>query len=176
MSFSLEDPKGGVAGTAGDKSGMPALTARLEDKAGGISYSFGALVKQNAYEDTTAITATTDDTSLGFAVYGAGKVAVSDMISIQGAINYTDGANGYLYRSGGADAYVDASGSLESLSGMGGTIGTSLGLGGGRSVNIGYGLSKLDVDDLGAAALETRENAFVNYMWTPVKDVMMGVE
>ncbi|MBD3639739.1 MAG: hypothetical protein HUJ18_01970 [Marinobacter sp.] len=186
LSFSVEDPKGGVAGATPDdntdnatnpaentKNGMPAFTARLEDSAGGFSYAAAALVKQTSYEVAST---DTDDDALGYAVFGAASMAVSDMITVRGAINYTDGANAYLYRSGGADAYVDANGDLETISGMGGTIGASISLGGGRTINATYGMTKLDVDDLGAAAKETNQNAFINYQWTPIENVMMGVE
>lgn len=188
LSFSIEDPKnGGIVGLTGDptannlvengsKNGMPALTARLEDKAGGLAYSAAALVKQTAYEVYDNTGQKFDDSKLGYAVFGAASMAVSDMISVRGAINYTDGANAYLYRSGGADAYVDANGDLNNLSGVGGTVGTSISLGGGRTINATYGMDKLDVNDLGASAIETRQNAFVNYQWTPVESVMMGVE
>jgi len=168
LSVSIEDPK--VRGIDDNKNGMPALTARLEDKAGGLSYSAAALVKQNSYDTGAA-----DDSTMAYAVFGAASMALSDMISIRGAINYTDGANTYLYRSGGADAYFD-NGDLENLSGMGGTIGASMSLGGGRTINATYGMTKLDVDNLAPKTNETNENAFVNYQWTPVKNVMMGVE
>ena len=168
LSFSIEDPKGG--GFDDSKDGMPAVTARLEDSAGGLSYSAAALVKQNSYD-----TGTQDDSAMGYAAFVAAKMALSDMISIQGALNYSDGANAYLYRSGGDDAYLDGT-DLETISGYGGVIGTSISLGGGRSINIQYGMTQLDVDDLGATALERNSSAFVNYMWTPVNNVKMGVE
>ncbi len=173
LSVSIEEPKGSLAGAAAAnaKDGMPALTARLQDKAGGLSYSAAALVKQNSYD-----TGTVDDSTMGYAVFGALKLALTDMISIQGAVNYSDGANGYLYRSGGADAYLDGNGDLESLSGIGGALGASFNLGGGSSINVVHGMTQLDVDDLGAGATETNSTTFVNYMFTPVENVMMGVE
>ncbi|MGO1693747.1 MAG: DcaP family trimeric outer membrane transporter [Marinobacter sp.] len=177
MSFSIEDPKGAsdVSPSDSQKDGMPALTARLEDSAGGFAYSAAALVKQNAYDDGT-----NDDSTLGYGVFGAASMALSDMFTIRGALNYTDGASGYLYLSGGSDAYRDANNNLESISGFGGTLGASMNLGGGRSVNIAYGITTLDVEDYAAFTTndenETRENVLVNYMWTPVQNVMMGVE
>ncbi|MGF2734017.1 DcaP family trimeric outer membrane transporter [Marinobacter sp. DUT-1] len=171
LSFAIEDPKGG--GFANSKNGMPALSARLEDSAGGFSYAAAALVKQNAYD-----TGTTDDTAMGYAAFGAASMALSDMITIRGVINYTDGANGYLYRSGGADAYIDpTTGDLETITGVGGSVGATISLGGGRTINATYGQTMLDVDDLNdPTALETNTNAFINYQWTPIENVMMGVE
>ncbi|WP_296934465.1 DcaP family trimeric outer membrane transporter [uncultured Marinobacter sp.] len=182
LSFSLEDPSSqGVLGAGGNtRTSAPALTARVQDSAGGLSYSAAALVSQ-----VTADDGTNDDSAMGFAVFGAAKFALSDMISIQGAANFTDGANGYLWRSGsnyyGPSAYVDGN-SLETIEGYGFSIGTSVALGGGRSINLGYGTTMLDLDDAIAAGAttnadpESNQNAFLNYMWSPVSNVMFGVE
>lgn len=193
LSISAEDPKNSIYDsplafddgvTAATKDGMPALTARLEDSAGGLSYSAAVLAQQVGYD-----TGTLDDSSFGFATFVAGKMAVTDMITIQGSLSYTDGANSYLYRSGddygGVSAYINPNnGNVETISGYGGTIGTGINLGGGRSINIGYGMVTMDwgnaEDDLGAATVagetETNSSIMANYKWTPVKNVMMGVE
>jgi len=168
LSVSAEDPKSSQI--ADKKDTMPALTARYEGSADALAFSFAGLVKQNAYEDEVA---GTDDTSMGFAGFAAAKFKVSDMISVQGNLNYTDGANAYLYLSGGPDTELDGT-DLENVSGFGGTLGTSIGLGSGRSINLVYGMTQIDVD--ADAAEETRSNILANYMWTPVKNVMMGVE
>ncbi|MCR9187610.1 MAG: porin [Alteromonadaceae bacterium] len=192
LSFSLEDPSSQIIHDAnainGDnpagvssagRTSMPALTARIQDSAGGLSYAAAALISQ-----VTADDGTNDDSAMGYAVFGAAKFALSDMISIQGAINYTDGANGYLWRSGsnyfGPSAYIEGN-SLETIAGYGGSIGTSVALGGGRSVNLGYGTTTLDLDDTVDSGIpdsiaETNQNIFLNYMWSPVQNVMFGVE
>lgn len=182
LSFSLEDPSSqGVLGAGGNtRTSAPAFTARIQDSADALSYSAAALVSQ-----VTADDGSDDDSALGYAVFGAAKLALSDMFSVQGAINYTDGANGYLWRSGsnyfGPSAYVDG-GSLETITGYGGSLGVSMELGGGRNINLGYGTTTLDLDDAIAdgattnADAETNQNMFLNYMWMPVKNVMMGVE
>ncbi|SNB59381.1 hypothetical protein SAMN04487880_3603 [Marinobacter sp. es.042] len=181
LSFSLEDPSSqGVTNSTDTRTSAPALTARIQDSADALSYSAAALISQVTVDDGT-----NDDSAMGYAVFGAAKFALSDMISIQGAINYTDGANGYLWRSGsnyfGPSAYVDGN-SLETIAGYGGSIGTSVALGGGRSINLGYGTTTLDLDDAVAAGAatngdaETNQNIFLNYMWSPVKNVMFGVE
>jgi hypothetical protein len=192
LSFSLEDPSSQIIHNAAEidadnaagvsslgRTSMPALTARLQDSAGGISYAAAALISQ-----VTADDGTTDDSAMGYAVFGAAKFALSDMISIQGALNYTDGANGYLWRSGsnyfGPSAYIEGD-SLETIAGYGGSIGTSVSLGGGRSVNLGYGTTTLDLDDTVDSGIpdsiaETNQNIFLNYMWSPVQNVMFGVE
>ncbi|PSF14274.1 DcaP family trimeric outer membrane transporter [Marinobacter shengliensis] len=191
LSFSLEQPQNSIVffdpveaelDDADKRDGMPAFTARLEDSQGGLSYSAAVLAHQLTVDDGAD-----DDSAFGFATFVAAKMALTDMITLQGTLTYTDGANSYLYRSGenfgAASAYVDGD-SVETISGYGGSIGAGINLGGGRSINIGYGYVEVDwddaVSDLGAAAVadqsESNQAIMANYQWTPVKNVMMGVE
>lgn len=201
LSFSLEQPGVGIASADknadplvyekgyASKDSLPVATARFESSQGIVKYSAGGLVQQLGYD-----TGTKSKTTVGYAAFVAGSVAVTDMLSIQGAFNYTDGANQYLYRSGnnfaGDDAYVTSNGNLETISGYGGTIGASLDTGNNSSVNILYGMTKLDLTDAVAAGAydalgttattgnphEKNQMAAVNYQWTPVKHTMMGVQ
>ncbi|PFG11180.1 DcaP family trimeric outer membrane transporter [Marinobacter sp. LV10MA510-1] len=203
MSFSLEDPSSqGVrdydrdtAGAAkldpvsglttpkansNGRTSMPAFTARFEDSSGNLSYSAAAVINQITVDDGV-----NDDSAFGYGAFGALKLKLSDMFSVQGAVNYTDGASGYLWRSGsnyyGDSAYLDGN-NVETIKGYGGSVGVSMDLGGGRSVNLGYGMTTLDLDDAVkvntgmTTTAETNQNVLINYMWTPVKNVMMGVE
>lgn len=181
FSVSVEDPKSAGIEDGDNRNSMPAFTARLEDSAGGMSYSVAALAKQVTHDNSDAVGGD-DDSAIGFAVFGAAKMQLSDMISIQGAVNYTDGAHSYLYFSGGQDGYMNGN-DLETISGFGASIGTGISLGGGRSINLGYGMTKADWDDAvddGAVAsadvTETNQNVFLNYQWTPVANTMMGIE
>ncbi|MDX1757012.1 MAG: DcaP family trimeric outer membrane transporter [Marinobacter sp.] len=184
LSVSLEEPiTSFIAGgaTVDGKQSLPTFTARVEDSAGGLSYAAAVLAQQVEFDDGTD-----DESTVGFATFVAGQMAVTDTLTIQGTVSYTDGANAYLYRSGedfGAeDAYVDASGDLESIAGYGGSLGAGFDLGGGRSVNVAYGIVTVDWDDAeddGIAVAdksETNQAIMANYLWTPVKNVMMGVE
>jgi hypothetical protein len=188
MSFSLEDPSSQSVFEAGapknvsenSRTSAPAFTARFEDSAGSVSYSAAAVVNQVTVDDGD-----NDDSAIGYATFGALKLKLNDMFSVQGAVNYSDGANGYLYRSGndfyGASAYLDGN-SVETIKGYSGSVGVSMDLGNGRSINLGYGITTLDLDDAvdagaaGAEAAETNQNVLFNYMWTPVQNVMLGVE
>ena len=183
--ISAEDPQsslyGDAAVQAAKKDGMPTFTIRLEDKAGGMSYSAAALAHQVGYD-----TGTNDESAFGFGAFVAAKMQITDMIDIHGALNYSDGANSYLWRSGdnyfGSDAYIGANGDVETIAGYAGSIGTGINLGGGRSINIGYGMTTMDWDDAEDDGLavggetETNSAIMANYKWTPVKNVMMGVE
>jgi len=176
------------AEASGAKDGMPTLTARFEDSAGSFSYSAAALVHQVAYD-----TGTSDDSAMGYGAFLAGKIAITDMVSIQGSVNYSDGANQYMWRTGenyyGPDAYVDGSGDVQTIATMGGTLGTSINLGEGRKVNVVYGMATNDYDDAkkdfasNASQLavvngsaETNQALMANYQFSPVDNVMMGVE
>ncbi|MFT6914902.1 MAG: hypothetical protein ACJAWL_001201 [Motiliproteus sp.] len=183
LSFSLEDQSTSILGSSDVRSSSPTATVRLEDSAGGLSYSVAGLVHEVTSDDGSS-----DESTMGFATFVAAKMAVTEMLSIQGTLSYSDGANAYLYRSGenfGAeDAYLNTDGSLESIAGYGGSIGAGLDLGNGRSINAGYGIVTVDWDDAeqdlapGTVAdkSETNQNLMVNYQWTPVKHVTMGVE
>ncbi|WP_323751712.1 DcaP family trimeric outer membrane transporter [Marinobacter sp.] len=188
LSIALEQPNSSIlSGTAVDeKDSMPAFTARIEDSNDGLSYSAALLAHQVGYD-----TGSNDESSFGFATFVAAKMMVTDMISLQGTLSYSDGANSYLYRSGdnfgAASAYVDGSGDVETIAGYGGSVGAGINLGGGRSINIGYGLVEVDwddaEDDAASAGLtgiggqsESNSAIMANYKWTPVKNVMMGVE
>lgn len=195
LSFSVEDPAGGAVtnGVGPDDDGVigydtvntrksaPVLTARLEDSMGGVSYSAGAMVNR-----ITADSSGSDDSTMGYGVFGATTIELTDMFSVHGAANFTDGASGYLYRSGddyyGPSAYIDGDGDLESIKGYGGSLGASLDLGNGNSINVGYGIAKLDLDDaiddsvIDGRAAEKNQNAMINYQMTPVDNVMVGVE
>jgi hypothetical protein len=163
------------------KTTMPAVTARFDNSMGGLSYSAAAIVRQIAYDIGTA-----DDSAMGYGAFVAGNLALSDTFSVQGAINVSEGANGYLWRSGnnyyGPDAYIDGNGDLETISGYGATLGVTMKTGTGSSVNVVYGMAKLDLDDavadnaIAASDHESNSMAAVNYQWTPVKNVDLGVQ
>lgn len=176
MSFSIEEPSdSGVTGGS-QKTGTPTFTARLEDSQGGMSYSLAAMAKQVSSDDGT-----TDDSAIGYGAFAALRMGLTDMITVQGVVNYVDGGGSYLYQSGMADGYMNG-GSLETIAGYGGALGAGISLGGGRSINIGAGMTDVDYDDALADGVavsdndETRTNVFLNYQWSPVKNVTMGVE
>ncbi|MDR9426121.1 MAG: DcaP family trimeric outer membrane transporter [Marinobacter sp.] len=189
FSVSVEEPKSSLVDstlTEDDdaKDGLPTLTARFEDSAGSLSYSAAGLVHQVGYD-----TGASDDTAMGYGAFLAGKIAINDMVSIQGSVNYSDGANSYMWRSGenyyGPDAYVDPNNEVETITTYGATLGTSINLGGGQSINIVYGMATNDYDDAEADyagstdiqnAAETNQALFANYQFSPVKNVTMGVE
>ncbi|TGN38746.1 DcaP family trimeric outer membrane transporter [Marinobacter confluentis] len=188
LSFSIEETLGNLVnndlgGPSSTSQSTPAFTARLQDSAGGLSYATAVMAKQITVDDGT-----TDDSAMGYGAFVSGRLAVTDMLTLKAAINYTDGAAAYIYRNGsngffGLDAYTkDASGDLETVETVGGTLGVAMNLGGGRSVNLGYGVAQQDLDDAADAGAgvggdsEMNSMLAANYQWSPVANVKMGVE
>lgn len=183
LSLSAEDSKASItdgSSSVDTKQTIPTFTARYTGVAGPLAFTTSALVQQVGYD-----TGTEDDAALGFAVFGSAKFIVTDTVSIQGNVNYTEGANGYLWRSGtnyyGEDAYLDASGNVETITGYSANIGASIKAGPG-AFNVVYGFATMDWDDAVDDGLavgdkhETNTNAFVNYQWSPVENVGFGVQ
>ncbi|WP_188093634.1 DcaP family trimeric outer membrane transporter [Marinobacter salinexigens] len=175
LSLSVENPRSRLANSV-IRDSSPSFTARYESKMDGGAFAVAALTKQNTYD-----TGTDDDSTIAYTAFVTGKIALGESVTVQGAVNYSDGANRYLYQSNADDAYV-ANGSIENISGYGGNIGATLKLDGGSSINFVAGMTKVDWDDALADGVangseaETNRNILVNYQWVPVKSVKMGVE
>lgn len=188
FSFSLEDNYFPTLldAPADAKNSLPTATARFNNSVGAFSYAAAVLLQQIEFDEGNS-GGQTDDTAFGYATFIEGALELNDVFTIRGSLTYTDGGNNHLYRAGdsgfgGEVAYVDGSGSLETISGYGGSAGISANLGGGRSVNLSYGLAKVDLDDANDAGInvdnksETNSAVMLNYQWTPVQNVTMGVE
>lgn len=159
-SFSLEDPRfqqtaastvnddgDPIVGDAdGQKQSLPVATVRFEQGlTDGVQFSAGALIQQLSVDGDDG-----DDDAIGMAGYLATDISLTQVLTLHAVVNASDGANGYLYRSGNSgfgaqDAYLDGD-SLETISGYGGTIGVSAEVGIG-TLNAGYGLVEIDWDD-----------------------------
>ncbi|PCM44478.1 hypothetical protein CPA50_12985 [Marinobacter sp. ANT_B65] len=178
FTFAAESPKPKILDQT-TKNGLPTLTARYENKAGALKFSSAALIQEVGYD-----TGINDDSAIGFAVFGAAKFQVTDTLSIQGNVNYTDGANSYLWRSGtnyyGEDAYLKGN-NVETIVGYSANLGTTIKVGPG-SLSAVYGMTTMDWDDAQDDGLavgnqhERNTNAFLTYKWAPIKSVVFGVE
>lgn len=179
LSLSVEDATTRIFGTTDKKSSMPALTARYETKINTSSVSAAALIQQVEFDDGA-----NDDTAFGYGVFVAGKIPLTGALTLQGALNYTDGASNNLWRSGtnyyGEDAYF-ANNSLETITSYGGSVGAQLKVGPG-AINAGVGMTQMDWDDAiddGLAVGSKHErnwNGMVNYQWSPVDQVTLGLQ
>jgi hypothetical protein len=185
LSIAGEDPRSQLASNLDEArpsdddriSSLPALSVRYEENSEPFSYSIAGIARQLKYD-----TGPSDDTAMGYAGFLAGAYKVG-LLTLRGIVHATEGANSYLYDSGssfnGADAFVTDSGELETLSGVGGSVGASYQITPKYAVNVSYGITDVDgEDDEGVVGNANRknQNAFLNVMWTPIDEVMYGVE
>lgn len=103
-------------------------------------------------------------------------------VTLRGAITHGDGLGSYLYINPQATpGYIDANGSVETFKATGGTAGVSVEAGPGN-VNLAYGIARVDLDDavdagaMAATANERFEGVFLNYIWSPIRNVSYGIE
>lgn len=176
--------RGAVSGSADpattpvSKESLPDLTLRYQGGLGDATVGTSAVIRQLEYYDQ----GTSDEESgFGWGINLEALVPLTDILTVRGAFTFGDGMGGYQYLNPAAPAYVDSSGDVETIESMGGTLGISGALGVG-TVNLGYGISTADIDDAVAAGAvtsasnETFESIYINYMWSPVKNVRYGVE
>lgn len=164
--------------TPQSKDSLPDFTLRYQTAAGSAKLAASGVLRQLEYYNQP-----TDDEESGFGwgINLEALVPLTDILTVRGGLTYGDGMGGYQYQNPAAPAYVDASGDVETIKSAGGTIGLSAKAGVG-TVNLGYGISTADIDDavadgaLTAAANEAFESVYLNYMWSPIKNVTYGVE
>ena len=189
FSVALEDPTklgGAVVGIGGREhadaqNGLPDLTLNYMNKAGNLMYAMGGVVRS-----LSADSGTQDDTAIGWGVTLHGAYKVSPNVTLKGALTHGDGIGTYINNSPVAPAYLDpATGNVETIKATGGSVGIQLNMGRGQ-VNLGYGYVSGDLDDAMAAgifpgpaargAFETASDIHLNYLWTPEKNIMYGIE
>lgn len=195
LSMSLEDPDdlgGSVAGSInsdngtynaadGHKSELPDFVLRYQNSYGIFDYGASAVLRYLEY-DTTG-TSDMSDSSLGWGLALEAQTRISDRVTLRGSVTHGDGIGGYLEQNPSAPAYVDpVSGSLETIRATGGTAGISLAAGDG-DINLGYGFAKANLDDASAAGVANIAEAnrefqslYLNYIWSPTRNVTYGVE
>ncbi|MGJ7457980.1 DcaP family trimeric outer membrane transporter [Halomonas sp. RA08-2] len=169
----------------GSQSRLPDLTMRYQGGVGNFNYAASALLRQLRYDTSgqaNAPAAWSSDTATGWGLNLEANAKVAEGVTLRGSITHGDGIGGYQYISPyGSPAYVDSNGNLETIKGTGGTAGISVAAGPGN-VNLAYGIATVDLDDavadgaVAATANETFDGLFLNYIWSPVRNVTYGIE
>ncbi|WP_417522086.1 DcaP family trimeric outer membrane transporter [Marinobacter sp.] len=189
LSVALEDPGNlgdSVAGSVNVANGafvkannakdsLPDITIRYSTK-GAISYHASAVLRELAADDGIE-----DDSAFGWGVSLGIANRVTDALTLRANVVYGDGIGGYINRNPGAPAYA-ANGKVETIVASGGTLGASLEVGPGE-ITLGTAIARADWDDAVkdglAGATEANEeyrSTHLNYIWSPVKAVTLGVE
>ncbi|MBR2513799.1 MAG: hypothetical protein IKE45_07215 [Halomonas sp.] len=186
FSVALED-SGSLGGNLGGqlpdsddelKNSLPDLTLRYQGGVGDVNYAASALLRRIEYYSALN---DSDEGTTGWGINLEASTAVTDGVMLRGSITHGDGVGGYQYISPGPAGYVDSNGNVQSITGTGGTAGISVAAGPGN-VNFAYGIATVDLDDavadgaLSAASNDTYEGYFLNYIWSPVRNVTYGVE
>lgn len=185
FSVALEDPSAAIGGslaTDGDdesKTTLPHLTLRYQHSAGDFNMAASGLLRQVEYYDAAD---DSDRRSTGWGVNLEASAKVAPTVTLRGAITHGDGLGSYLYiNPQAAPGYIDANGSVETFKATGGTAGVSVAAGPGN-VNLAYGIARVDLDDaveagaMAETANERFEGVFLNYIWSPIRNVSYGIE
>lgn len=187
FSVALED-SGSLGGNLGGelpdtdddelKNSLPDLTVRYQGGVGDFNYSASALLRRLEYYSAAN---DSDEGTTGWGLNLAASAKVAEGVTLRGSITHGDGIGGYQYITPGPSGYVDSNGDVQSVKGTGGTAGVSIAAGPGN-VNLAYGIATVDLDDaatdgaVAATANEKFEGVFLNYIWSPIRNVTYGVE
>lgn len=187
FSVSLEDP-GTLGGTVDSgtfvgaddslKNSLPDLAVRYTARNSDFSYGVSGLLRRVEYYEAAT---DSDVGATGWGVNFEGAYNFSDDFTLRGAVTYGDGLGGYLYQSPGRAGYVNSKGDVETVKSIGGTVGASYKIGQG-ALNAAVGLTSADLDNLVAAgdvssdSTDEHFSAQLNYIWSPIKNVVYGVE
>jgi hypothetical protein len=194
--IALENPKGrggavdstdaahGVTAST-SKNRLPDLTVRYENDKGDFQYAISGLARALEYDAKSSTTRTDNwgsDNAIGWGAALAAAYNLTPTITLHGAFTTGKGIGGYI---NGAPqttpAYVDESGDLATIRSTGYTLSGTYKIGPGK-LGIGYGQVKMDLDaaartkTFSSGTLDSTSSTFVNYLWSPLKNVTYGVE
>jgi len=183
FSVALEEPTaiGGAVAAGADgesKNSLPHLTLRFQNSAGDFNYAASALIREVEYYNTAD---DSDKGSTGWGLNLEASTAIAEGVTLRGSVTHGDGLGSYMYGSPSGPGYVNANGGVSTIEGTGGTAGISIAAGDGN-VNFGYGVATVDLDDaleagaVNEGANDKFESVYLNYIWSPVRNVTYGIE
>lgn len=167
------DSKGTVA--ADPTYRLPNLTAKVTQgfAAGKGTASARALVEN--YKSKAA-----DDTETAWGVAAGASYAVTDQLKLNGDVSYTEGNSNYLYGSNSAYSVVD--GKIEQNKFTAVQVGATYKFNEKLRSTLAYGALFADdgsayaKDALNSNANEEAQQAWINFIYAPVKPVELGLE
>ena len=172
-----------TADTAGND--MPDFTARYQGGSGKLKYSASAVLRELSYDATSRPSTPQgwdSDKVLGWGLNVAASAKVSDRVTLRIGLTHGDGIGSYqLFAPFTSPAYVNKKGSLQTIKGTGGTAGISIAAGKGN-INLSYGIATVDLDEgvadgsISATTNKMFDGTFLNYIWSPVKNISCGIE
>ncbi|MDP4533514.1 DcaP family trimeric outer membrane transporter [Marinobacter salarius] len=193
FSASLEDPNG-MGGnelafnpgfTELSQSTIPDVVVRYTDRSNLIKYSFASVVRHLEFDSGQNPSQTnpniSEDTAIAWGLHLEAAYSFTPDITVRGGVVHGSGLGGYVDTNPAASAYLDLnSGNLETIDVTGLVLGVSYNVGPG-SINLIHQSVTADID----AALansnyssqdENYMSNYINYIWSPVKNVSFGAE
>ena len=172
-SVSLYDGGSGFDDNQVDDSGMPDLIGRYDGSTGALNYSAAAMVRQINYNDRAN---DEDDSQIGYGVTFSGKYAFNNgddfkfMVS-QGQLGRYIALNAFR------DGAVEADGDIELITAMGGFVAYRHMWSEKLRSTVSYAFSQADnPDTVATATTKSINNANVNLMYSPTKNLTFGGE
>lgn len=168
----LENPETFTDAGVNDDNSVPDIAANYKMKMDWGHLRFNALLRELKYDDGA-----TDDSTNGWGLGVSGKVKVLDGDDIRFAVNYGDGMGRYTSLGVVRDAVIDpANGDLETVESVAGFIAYRHMWNSQWRSNLIYSLVEVDNPSSAPASLNESANSIqVNLMYTPVKQITLGV-
>ncbi len=170
-SSGFNDGGSGITGNNFDHSTMPDLVARLNGKAGNLSYSAATIVRDIAYD-----TGLVDSSTTGAAISLSGKYTLSDNDEIK--FMFSQGNLGrYIALNAFRDGVILANGDIDLIDVAGGFIAYKHRWNARLRSTVLYAASKADnpataINDL----TKTVSNSSINLLYSPTKKLTLGGE
>ncbi|WP_227367362.1 DcaP family trimeric outer membrane transporter [Halomonas sp. M20] len=172
------NPDNGGYQTSDDyKEGLPDLTLRYQNDWNALSYVVSGMVRQLEVDDGGG----NDDSAVGWGLNIGAKYELGERVTLRAELTHGDGIGEYMQGNPSAPAYYDGD-KVETIKATGGILSTSVAIGPGEA-QLAYSVTDADLDDLKKTALpnvgsanKRYENVYLNYVWTPVKNIDYGLE
>lgn len=164
--------------TPKNEDSLPDFTVRYETAIAGATVAVSGVLRQVEYYDQAT---DSEDSAVGWGINLEGLAPLTSILTLRGSLTFGDGMGGYQYVNPAGPGYVNANGDVKTIESIGGTIGLSAKVGVGK-LGLGYGISTADIDDavadgaLASSADEKFDSIYLNYLWSPMKNVSYGVE
>ncbi len=168
----------GGAGAAADNnnvddSGMPDLIARYDGSTGDLKYSAAAMVRQINYNDNVN---DVDESEMGVGVTVSGKYSFGNGDDLKFMLSHGQ-LGRYIALNAFRDAAVEANGDIELVTTMGGFVAYRHMWSDKLRSTVSYAFSESDnPDTVAATTSKSINNANVNLMYSPTKNLTFGGE
>lgn len=172
-SVSFYDGGSGFSDNQVDDSSMPDLIARYDGSAGDLKYSAAAMIRQINYNDNVN---DVDESEMGYGVTFSGKYSFGNGDDLKFMLS--QGQLGrYIALNAFRDAAVEANGDIELVTTMGGFVAYRHMWSDKLRSTVSYAFSESDnPDTVAATTSKSINNANVNLMYSPTKNLTFGGE